>query len=167
MYPVRLGLKTALARIARLQKNGHHSEALVTSIFTLEKICRRTLKELVVSAGFTSKAATTLLNGFNGFEKMKNVWPCFDPEGQSLPELFGDQDWGHIKESVKMRNKLVHGARAYDLAICEAQTTLVVQALKNIESKFQTNYGYSGWRNNSIRRVSRLHADPKIAKSAQ
>ena len=39
-------------------KNGHHPEALVSCAFTVEKTLRRTLREIVVSAGFASKNTT-------------------------------------------------------------------------------------------------------------
>jgi hypothetical protein len=37
MYPVRLGYDTAVTRIRRLMRNDHHAEALITSVFTVEK----------------------------------------------------------------------------------------------------------------------------------
>lgn len=164
MYPVRLGHKVAIDRINRLLKNGHYAEALVTSVFTLEKVLRRTLKELIVSAGFTSKSANIFMKRFDGFGKIKDVWPCFDPEGESLPAIVGNQNWQHIPASVEMRNKLVHGARSYQLAACESQARLLLQSLAHVENTFQQRYGYSGWKNNSIRRVSKLHTDPRVKK---
>ena len=162
MYPVRLGHDVALQRINRLLQNGHHAEALVTSVFTMEKVLRRTLKELVVSAGFTSKAANQLMKRFDGHARIKEVWFCFDPEAETLPEIVGNAHWQCIPGAVEMRNKLVHGARAYQLDECESKAKEVLAALKHIESTFQTRYGFSGWSNNSIRRVSKLHVDPRV-----
>ena len=100
MYPVRLGHKVALDRINRLLNNGHHAEALVTSAFTLEKVLRRTLKELVVSAGFTSRAANQLMKRFDGHAKIREVWSCFDPEGESLPSIVGNMHWQCIPSAA-------------------------------------------------------------------
>ena len=166
MYPVRLGHEVALERIERLLQNGHHAEALVTSVFTLEKVLRRTLKELVVSAGFTSKAANQLMKRFDGQAKIKDVWFCFDPEAESLPAIVGNANWQFVPSAVEMRNKLVHGARAYQLDECESKAKEVLAALKHIEAIFQARYGFSGWSNNSIRRVSKLHIDPRVKRSS-
>ena len=69
MYPVRLGFGTAKKRIVTLVENGHHAEALLTSVFTFEKIIHRTLKQLIVSSGFRSKDAKILLSQIQGFKK--------------------------------------------------------------------------------------------------
>ena len=100
MYPVRLGHDVAIRRIERLLENGHHAEALVTSVFTIEKVLRRTLKELIVSAGFTSKAANLLMKRFNGFKMTTEVWWCFDPAGEKLPTIIGNRHWQAISPSV-------------------------------------------------------------------
>ncbi len=165
MYPVKLGHKVAIDRINRLTNNGHHAEALVTSVFTLEKVLRRTLKELVVSAGFTSTAANLLMKSFNGQAKIRDAWPCFDPDGESLPTIVGNAHWHCVPGAIEMRNKLVHGERAYDLSECESKAKEVLEALAQIEGTFQKRYGYSGWSNNSVRRVSKLHVDPRVRKS--
>jgi hypothetical protein len=44
MYSVRLGFRTALKRIGALKRNKYNAEALVTSVFTLEKLMRRSLR---------------------------------------------------------------------------------------------------------------------------
>jgi hypothetical protein len=61
MYPVKLGYNTAKKRIDELTQNGHHSESLVTSVFTAEKTIRRTLRQLIVSAGFKSTIANKII----------------------------------------------------------------------------------------------------------
>jgi hypothetical protein len=167
MYPVRLGHDVAIARIERLLKNKHYPEALVTSVFTLEKVLRRTLKELVVSAGFTSKAANQLMKRFDGFERIKEGWWCFDPAGETLPAIIGNQNWEIIPPSVAMRNKLVHGERAYPLDECAFQARKMLEALHHIESTFQKRYGYSGWTSNSIRRLGKLHVDPRVKTTSR
>ncbi len=82
MYPVRLGFDSAKLRINKLMINGHHAEALLTSGFTFEKIIHRTLKQLIVSAGFRNSDADLLLKQIRGFNKQKEIWCCFDPEGE-------------------------------------------------------------------------------------
>lgn len=166
MYPVRLGHDVAIGRIETLLANGHHAEALVTSVFTVEKVLRRTLKELIVSAGFTSKAANRLMKRFDGFQKTREVWWCFDPAGEALPSIIGNRHWQAITPSVMMRNKLVHGERTYPLSECESHAKELLEALRHIESTFQKRYGYSGWKNNSVRRVGKLHVDARVKVSA-
>ena len=58
MYPLRVGFKEALNRIGALLSNGHDAEALVTSVFTLEKLMRRSVKIAVPSPGFTPSNQT-------------------------------------------------------------------------------------------------------------
>ncbi len=165
MYPARMGHDVAIKRIERLLKNGHHAEALVTSMFTVEKVLRRTLKELIVSAGFTSKAANQLTKYFDGFQKIKEAWWCFDPAGEELPTIIGNQNWEPIRTAATMRNKLVHGERVYSLDECETQAKRLLKSLRHIETTFQARYGYSGWEKNSTRRVSKLHLDPRVTSS--
>ena len=44
MYPVKLGYAEAVLRVKALIQNGHHSEALLTAMFTTEKTLYRTLR---------------------------------------------------------------------------------------------------------------------------
>ena len=59
MYPVSLGVNEARSRIEGLLKNGHHAEALLTSVFTVEKTLKRTLKYIMIRRGFTSGMPTS------------------------------------------------------------------------------------------------------------
>lgn len=61
MYSVTMGFDAAMDRIKSLLKQSYNSEALVTSVFTAEKTLRRTLRHLVVSAGFISRHADEIL----------------------------------------------------------------------------------------------------------
>lgn len=61
MYPVSIGYAGAIQRINELLRNGHDAEALVTTAFTIEKTLRRTLRQLVVSAGFRSTDADKIV----------------------------------------------------------------------------------------------------------
>ena len=166
MYPVKFGHGVAINRIKRLLTNGHDAEALVTSVFTVEKVMRRTLKELIVSAGFTSKAANILMKQIRGFKNIKDLWACFDPAGENLPAIVGNTNWQAIPQAVTMRNKLVHGERVYALSECKSQAKRVLQALEEMDKIFQSRYGYSGWKAFSIRRKSKLHLDPRVKINA-
>lgn len=162
MYPVRLGFENAKRRINKLRKNGHYAEALLTSVFTFEKIIHRTLKQLVVSSGFRSKDAEKLLRQVQGFKKQKDVWQCFDPENRSLPEIIGNAHWQHINKAVEMRNNLVHGKRAYSLDECRIVCGNILDLLDQTVSAFSSTYDYDGWPDVSKRYKSKLHTDPKV-----
>jgi hypothetical protein len=162
MYPVRLGIKTANNRIRKLLKNGHHAEALLTAVFTYEKTIHRTLKQLIVSSGFRSKDAEKLLKNIQGFERQKKVWSCFDPKNRNLPELIDNNHWQHINKAVKMRNNLVHGARAYNLEQCREMSERILDLISHTIEAFETIYGFNGWERIAVRIKSKLHSDQKV-----
>lgn len=165
MYPVRLGIDKAKSRINRLFDNGHHAEALLTSVFTFEKTIHRTLKQLIVSAGFRNKDADKLLKQFQGFNSQQKVWACFDPNGKTLPNIIGNNHWQHVSKAVKMRNNLVHGSQAYKLDLCREMTENMLMLIGQTVSAFRAEYNYDGWSTVSVRRKSTLHSDSKV-KSA-
>ncbi|MGE0022971.1 MAG: hypothetical protein AB7S70_04990, partial [Hyphomicrobium sp.] len=107
MYPVRLDFAQVIGRIKALQKNGHDAEALVTSIFTLEKLIKRSLRRAIVARGFTIKQADKLL-ARNGFDALVEMWPIFEREHRTLQSLVGGV-WAPIKKAKEMRNAFVHG----------------------------------------------------------
>lgn len=162
MYPVRLGYATATARIGTLIQNGHDAEALVTSMFTAEKTLRRTLRQLVVSAGFMSTMADKIVGGLRGLDAVKNAWELYDPKHRKLTDLIAQADWKAFKDAAEMRNKLVHGERVYSLAECRQNANDVLTALANVKAALDTEYGYSGWTTARSRRASQLHKDPKV-----
>jgi hypothetical protein len=162
MYPVRLGYDTAIKRINRLIHNGHHAEALVTSMFTVEKTLRRTLRQIIVSAGFTSKSADKIISKINGMENLKEAWALYDPMQKKLTEIIEPKDWLIIKRISKMRNEMVHGIRVYELDTCKMETENLLQVLDRVKTKLDVVYGYSGWEKFKIRKTSKLHTDPKI-----
>lgn len=166
MYPVRLGIDKAKSRIRRLIKNGHHAEALLTSVFTFEKTIHRTLKQLIVSSGFRNKDADKLLKQFQGLNKHKEVWGCFDPNGKLLPDIIGNNHWQHATKAASMRNKLVHGGRVYNLSDCQTMAENMLLLIDQTVASFKQEYGYDGWRTVSVRRKSTLHSDPKVNISA-
>lgn len=162
MYPVKLGYSTAVARINALTTNGHHAEALVTSAFTAEKTLRRTLRQLIVSAGFPSTIADKIIGGLRGLDAVKNAWELYDPKHRKLTDLLAKPDWKALKDAAEMRNKLVHGERVYSPTACQQSAVAVLAALANVKSALDAEYGYSGWTAAKARRTSRLHTDPKV-----
>jgi len=166
MYPVRLGFSVAISRINSLLKNGHDAEALVTAVFTVEKTLRRTLRQLVVSAGFISRMADKISGSLRGLDSVKNAWEIYDPRHRKLTELVPARDWSVIKEAAEMRNKLVHGERVYALASCRKTAKDVLAVLANLKTILETEYGYSGWVRGRFRRTSHLHKDPKVLISS-
>jgi len=162
MYPVKLGFETAVRRIQDLSKNGHNAESLVTSVFTVEKTLRRTLKQLIVSAGFKSKIADKIINNIRGLEALKNAWEYYDPAHKKLTDIITQQDWKTVKDNSERRNDLVHGVRVYNLALCEKETKSNITALRNIKKAFEDTYGYSGWTPMAVRKISKLHIDPRF-----
>lgn len=159
MYPVKLGFDEALDRIKSLLTNGHSAEALVTSVFTVEKTVHRALKFTIVARGFTNKQAEVII-GRAGFDQIKTLWPCFDPHGATLPTILGNDSWIQLTEAVKMRNKLVHGTRAFALAECKGKANKVLGVLTMLQSALSTRLGTDGWTRLPIRRRSALQWIP-------
>ena len=162
MYPVRLGYDTAKKRIYKLAQNGHHSESLVTSVFTTEKTLRRTLRQLIVSAGFKSTIANKIIKQFKGVYQLVDAWELYDPQHRKLSKVVDKRDIQTIKEAAQKRNKLIHGEQVFKLDMCKDETLKVLEALDRIKYKFDQEYNYSGWTNISTRKVSTLHTDPKV-----
>lgn len=162
MYPVSLGFSTAIEQINALTNNGHHAEALVTSVFTVEKTLRRTLRQLIVSAGFPSRIADKMICGFRGLDAVKNAWEFYDPKHRKLTVILAQSDWAKLKEAAEMRNRLVHGERVYSIEACKQKTFSVLTSLTQLKSILDHEYGYSGWTSAKSRRNSKLHTDPKV-----
>ena len=101
MYPVSLGYSEAINRIQKLLTNGHDAEALVTTAFTVEKTLRRTLRQLIVSAGFTSSAANRLVRNLRGLEAVEGNWDIYDPCQRKLSELVEQSDWTQFKQDFR------------------------------------------------------------------
>src|SRR5208283_4803072 len=129
MYPVRLGYDKAVKRIRALIKNGHDAEALVTSVFTIEKTLRRVLRAMIVSAGFPSVQASILMKKFDGLNKIKEVWECFDPANKKLSNFVAQTTLEAIAETQSKRNDLVHGTRVFSLNVCKREATRALMAL--------------------------------------
>ena len=162
MYPVKIGYAGASQRINDLISNGHHAEALVTTAFTVEKTFRRTLRQIIVSAGFKSTVADKILNGHSGLKKIKEAWELYDPKHRSLSSIIAPADWSAFQTTATMRNKMVHGERVYALAECQTHAVDTLAALNRAKAALDAEYGYSGWTTHKSRKTSQLHKDPKI-----
>jgi hypothetical protein len=166
MYPVTLGIEEAKRRILTLLENGHSAEALVTGTFTIEKTLRRVLRQLIVSAGFTSKSADSYLKKVNGLRALKEEWRFFDPHERSLPTVIGEAIWNQISSDqngyAAMRNQLVHGIRVYNLKECEDKAKALLDTLDSIIQTLDDVYGYNGWSRPYTRKRSALHCDPRV-----
>ena len=155
MYPISLGFDEAVNRIEALLKNGHDAEALVTSVFTLEKTMRRSLKIAILARGFSLKQSQRFTER-KGFAELKEMWDLFDKEHRTLPVLVGNQDWQNIPAAVEMRNKLVHGANVYKLSECKLFAGHVLTALKKLRSTVQSEYRRDPWQRITGKRNPRL-----------
>jgi len=166
MYSIKLGYTVAIKRINELMQNGHHPEALVTSMFTVEKTLRRTLRrtlrQIVVSAGFASKQADKVVGNLRGLDALKNSWSLYEPNNKNLTDIIPQQDWAQFKEAAIMRNKMVHGERVYELETCKKEAIKVLSALDKLKTNFDELYGYSGWETFAKRIKPQLHSDPKV-----
>ena len=154
MYPTSIGFPAALDRIKELQSEAFHAEALVTSVFTLEKLMRRSMRITILARGFTSKQADRLLG--RGFDQLQKQWDIFDPMHEKLITILGSVDWQNIDKAVTARNRMVHGARAYDQNDCRRMTDHVVGALKKLHAEIIRRYGIDPWERIKGRSKSKL-----------
>ncbi|SHM83191.1 hypothetical protein [Polaribacter sp. KT 15] len=145
MYSIKLGYDKALERINSLIDNGHHSESLVTSVFTVEKTIRRTFKQLIVTQGFKRTMADKIVKQSNGLNKLIDNWEIYAPKNRKFSDLIENDDIKIIKEAATMRNKLIHGEKVFSLEICKQETEKVLKSLERIKNCFEKEYAYSGW----------------------
>ncbi|MDX0973240.1 hypothetical protein GOL21_26555 [Sinorhizobium medicae] len=138
-----MGFDEALGRIEALLGNGHDAEALVTSIFTFEKLIKRSLRRAIVARGFSRDQADTIM-GKDGFDKLKDKWPVFDREHRTLAAILGN-NWQSIPAAKSMRNDLVHGTKVYDLEECQDKAKKVLIALRMLHSFVKQDYGSDPW----------------------
>ena len=165
MYSVNDGYEIAERRIRRLLHEGFNSEALVTAVFTVEKTLRRTLKELIVRAGFISSHAKKLSRGMRGLGTVKENWAFYDPQHRSLTELLPPIHWQTVQTAVQMRNDMVHGERVYKTQQCIDSAEAVLVAIKEFMRTFDREYNYSGWTKHRTRTKSGLHLVPNKRNS--
>lgn len=144
MYPVSIGFDQALARIEGLLKNGHDAEALVTSIFTFEKLMKRSLRKAIIARGFSRQQADKIM-GRDGFDKLADIWPVFERLHRTLAQILGN-DWQAIPLAKEMRNKLVHGIKVYDLEECRLKANEVLTALRALHDFVSQDYRSDPWK---------------------
>jgi hypothetical protein len=140
-------------------RHGHHAEALVTSVFTLEKTIRRSLRSAIIARGFTGKQADQLLSR-KGFEELKSIWEVFEKNHNSLPKFVGNQHWQFVPEAVRRRNQLVHGGRVYSLAECKLYAEHTLAAIRILRARVIDRYGFDPWATQKGRRRSKLQWNP-------
>lgn len=162
MYPVSAGYPEAIKRIRALLKNGHYAEALLTSVFTLEKTLYRTMRQLVVSAGFPSVKADLLMSKLRGIENIKQTWSCFDPRHEDLSSFVPKATLQIISGAQTKRNELVHGKKVFKLEDCRQTAEDVLVALDEVRGIMEQRYGFDGWSTMTRRIKSTLHADPRV-----
>ena len=155
MYSVRLGFRMALKRIGALTRNKYNAEALVTSVFTLEKLMRRSLRLAMLARGFTSNQATRLI-GRKGFKEIKEMWDIFDRQHRTLQLMIGNNEWQHVPKAVEMRNRLVHGQQVFKAQNCDAYTKHVLAALKKLHREILSDYCSDPWTVLKARKKSKL-----------
>lgn len=155
MYSVNLGFNEAIDRIESLLKNEHNAEALVTSVFTLEKTMRRSLKIAILARGFSLKQSQRLTER-KGFNDLKSMWDLFDKDYRSLSIFIGEDFWQHVLPAVEMRNKLVHGVRTYNSTACKNSAVHVLSALKKLHETVQIEYKCDPWQRIAGKRLPRL-----------
>lgn len=165
MYSVKLGFDEAIKRIDALLEHKHYAEALVTSVFTMEKLIRRSLRVAIFARGFTSKQAEHLLDR-KGFQELKGLFDVFDRDHRTLSAVIGNAEWQYVPKAVEMRNKLVHGQRVYDRDECRMYASQTVKALSTLHKAICADYGIDPWTTLAGRRVSRLGWNPVIRRAA-
>lgn len=144
MYPARIDFQEVIKRIETLLANGHHAEALVTSMFTVEKLIRRSLRMAIVARGFSQDQANVIL-GRNGFDDLQKKWPVFDRHNRELNTIVDNADWQCIMEAKSMRNDFVHGKNVHELAKCEQRAKEVLAALGRMHGRVAQDYGRDPW----------------------
>ena len=162
MYPLSLWFEEACARIEQLSQHGHTTEALVVTMGIIEKILRRTLKQLMISAGFTNKIVGEMMNEVRWITHIKKQWRFFDPENVSLQHILSNTDWTTLKNLASKRNEIIHGIRIYNLDTSLSYLQDALGLLDTVHITLQDRYGYSGWWRPNIRTKSTLHSDPLV-----
>lgn len=150
------------SRLRRLIADNYCSEALVATSFTAERLLRRTLIQLIVSAAFNSKDAFRIVGRLGGLQAVKDVWDLYDPKGRSLVQVIGNPTWELLRQSAKIRNEMVHGMRTHSQGICKRKARELLANLDGIKSHLKATYEFDGWGMHRKRRARLLHADPKV-----
>ena len=155
MYPVKRGYAEVSSRLQALIDNEHYGEALLASVFVMEKTIRRTLRFCALNRGFTSKQCDRLFQKM-GFHDMVTAWPVFERCYRTLPEFVGPDVWQHVSEAVTMRNKLVHGSRVYNLSHCRDKALTVKTAIEVLRDRSIQELGCDPWHQLPARKKTSL-----------
>jgi hypothetical protein len=155
MYPISFGFHTAEERINKLMENGHHAEALVTAVFTFEKLVMRSLRGAIVARGFTSAQADKII-GPSGLNRLKEMWVIYDKDHRRLIDHIPARDWQIVTKAVEWRNKMAHGKQSYILEDCKNLAVRILGISNEFRATINTHHGVDPWSRYKIRRVPRL-----------
>jgi len=155
MYPISFGFHTAEQRINKLMENGHHAEALVTAVFTFEKLVMRSLRGAIVARGFTSVQADKII-GQSGLNRLKDMWDIYDKGHRKLVDHIRPQDWQTITKAVEWRNKMAHGKQSYQLEDCKNLAVKTLAISGDFRATITGHHGVDPWSRYKIRRVAEL-----------
>ena len=162
MYSIKSEYTTVRRRLDEIEQWALPSERFVFSVFLMEKLLRRTLVQLVVSAGFTTEEAFRIVKEMSGVERVGQNWRRYDPHGRTLVAVIGNATWQIVQQSATRRNELVHGSDHRSELSYKRQMRRLLQALDGIKDSLDATYGYSGWRGMQTRDATALHRDPKV-----
>lgn len=154
MYAAKLGLENAVERIKQLKREEFEAEALVTSVFTLEKLLRRTMRYAIKARGFNNTQAEKLLG--RGFDQLKNQWEIFDPQHRRLTSLLTQPEWKQLMEAVQMRNALTHGVQIFSVGKCKKNTNHVLRVIEKLHEEIIDSFGRDTWKIQPARTLPRL-----------
>jgi hypothetical protein len=89
VYSLRWRWQTVRKHLEGRSNNIMPCEAFVLTVFTAEKVLRRTLLQAMVSAGFTTEVALSLMKRIQGIDAIKKNWELYDPKGRKLNDIIG------------------------------------------------------------------------------
>lgn len=144
MYPISLGLDAAILRIKKLNENGHHAEALLTSVFTYEKTLKRSVRIAIFARGFSSRQADLLMKK-GGLQSLIELWPIFDIEHMPFEQVIGQASYQLLKRASKMRNNLVHGSSVFKLDACKDLSLILLDQIRILQGLVLSRYGRDPW----------------------
>jgi uncharacterized protein YutE (UPF0331/DUF86 family) len=162
MYSLRQRYKTVRKHLDDLHHNSKPSEALLATTFVVEKIFRRVLLQLLVSAGFNYDLALELCGRIRGLDAIKSNWKFYDPKHRTLIEIIGNDNWKVIAGAAERRNALVHGSKHDQEKVYRKLIPGLLKALDEIKKTFEATYGYGGWKGLKERSSSHLHNVPLV-----
>lgn len=77
---------------------------MLVSFFTLERIIKRTLKEIIVKSGCASIEANKIIKYLKTYDDINNNWEIYDKDQRGLPDIIGNDKWKFIRD-VKNNEK--------------------------------------------------------------